>query len=52
MSDPRFLIAETYRMLRKHEQLQKEFDNKLNHWVDSPESAIKLCLEYQELANG
>ena len=50
-ADPRFLIAETYRLIKKDLGLLAEFDKKLNHDVKSPQEAITLCLEYQELAN-
>jgi hypothetical protein len=50
MSDPRFLMAETYSILHGNAELLAEFDSKINK-VNSPEQAIELCLEYQELAN-
>lgn len=49
--DPRFLMAETYRMLKKNPELMKEFDRKINHEVGSPEEAVLVCLEYQGLIN-
>jgi hypothetical protein len=49
--DPRYLMAETFRMLRNKPELSKEFDRKLNNEVGSPEEAVLLCLEYMELAN-
>lgn len=49
--DPRFAIAETYRIIRKNKpDLIKSFEVKLNKDTDSPEQAIDLCLEYQDLA--
>ena len=46
MSDPRFLMAETYSMLNGNEELMTEFDKGINK-VNSPEEAIELCLQYQ-----
>lgn len=46
MSDPRFLMAETYSMLHANKELMAEFDNAINK-VNSPEEAIKVCLQYQ-----
>lgn len=50
MFDPRFLMAETYTILKQDLGLLAEFDSKINK-VNSPEEAIELCLEYQELVN-
>jgi hypothetical protein len=49
-ADPRFIMAETYTILKSDLGLLAEFDSKINK-VNSPEEAIELCLEYQELAN-
>jgi hypothetical protein len=46
MSDPRFLMAETYSMLNGNEELMTEFEKGINK-VNSPEEAIELCLKYQ-----
>ena len=48
MSDPRFLMAETYSILHGNAELLAEFDSKINK-VNSPEEAIELCFKYQEL---
>ena len=49
-ADPRFIMADTYTILKGDLGLLAEFDSKINK-VNSPEEAIELCLEYQELAN-
>ena len=49
-ADPRFIMANTYTMLKSDLGLLAEFNEKINK-VESPEQAIELCLEYQELAN-
>jgi hypothetical protein len=46
MSDPRFLMAETYTILKGDLGLLAEFDKAINK-VESPEQAIELCLKYQ-----
>ena len=46
MSDPRFIMAETYTILKGDLGLLAEFDKAINK-VNSPEEAIELCLEYQ-----
>jgi hypothetical protein len=48
MSDPRFLMAETYTMLRGKSNLEDAFSEEINK-VNSPEEAIELCFKYQEL---
>jgi len=48
MSDPRFLMAETYTMLRGKSKLEDAFSEEINK-VNSPEEAIQLCFKYQEL---
>ena len=48
MSDPRFLMAETYTMLRGKSNLEDAFSEEINK-VNSPEEAIQLCFKYQEL---
>jgi len=48
MSDPRFLMAETYTILKGDLGLLAEFDKAINK-VNSPEEAIELCFKYQEL---
>lgn len=47
-ADPRYIISDTYTLLRDDLALWGEFDTKL-HKVDSPDEAIALCLEYQGL---
>lgn len=44
--DPRFLIADVYRQLRKYPEQLQEFDRRLNHEVSSPTEAVKLCMEF------
>jgi hypothetical protein len=46
MSDPRFLMAETYTMLKGKSNLEDAFSEEINK-VNSPEEAIELCLKYQ-----
>jgi hypothetical protein len=46
MSDPRFLMAETYTMLKGKANLEDAFSEEINK-VNSPEEAIELCLKYQ-----
>jgi len=46
--DPRFLMAETYTMLKGDLGLLAEFDKAINK-VESPDQAIELCLEYQSM---
>jgi hypothetical protein len=46
MSDPRFLMAETYSMLHADKELMAEFDRAINK-VNSPEEAIQVCFQYQ-----
>jgi len=48
MSDPRFLMAETYRLLRGNNKLEDAFSEEINK-VNSPEEAIDVCFKYQEL---
>ena len=48
MSDPRFLMAETYTILKGDLGLLAEFDKAINK-VESPEEAIEVCFKYQEL---
>ena len=48
MSDPRFLMAETYTILKGDLGLLAEFDKAINK-VNSPEEAIEVCFKYQEL---
>jgi hypothetical protein len=48
MSDPRFLMAETYTMLRGKSNLEDAFSEEINK-VNSPEEAIEVCFKYQEL---
>ena len=48
MSDPRFLMAETYTMLRGKSNLEDAFSEEINK-VNSSEEAIELCFKYQEL---
>ena len=45
-ADPRFIMAETYTILKGDLGLLAEFDKAINK-VNSPEEAIELCLEYQ-----
>jgi hypothetical protein len=45
-ADPRFLMAETYTILKSDLGLLAEFDKAINK-VESSEQAIELCLEYQ-----
>jgi hypothetical protein len=49
-TDPRLLIAETYRVIKNKPELLKSFEHRLNKEIQSPEQAIDLCLDYQELA--
>ena len=46
--DPRFLMAETYRILRGNSKLEDAFSEEVNK-VNSPEEAIEVCFKYQEL---
>jgi len=46
MSDPRFLMAETYSMLHANKELMAEFDSAINK-VSSPDEAIQVCFQYQ-----
>ena len=48
MSDPRFLMAETYTILKGDLGLLAEFDKAINK-VNSPDEAIEVCFKYQEL---
>jgi len=45
-ADPRFIMAETYTILKGDLGLLAEFDKAINK-VESPEQAIELCFEYQ-----
>ena len=45
-TDPRFIMAETYTILKSDLGLLAEFDKAINK-VNSPDEAIELCLEYQ-----
>jgi len=45
-TDPRFIMAETYTILKGDLGLLAEFDKAI-HKVNSPDEAIELCLEYQ-----
>jgi hypothetical protein len=45
-ADPRFIMADTYTMLKGDLGLLAEFDKAINK-VESPDQAIELCLEYQ-----
>jgi hypothetical protein len=47
-ADPRFIMAETYTILKGDLGLLAEFDKAINK-VESPEQAIELCLEYQSM---
>lgn len=47
--DPRFLIADVYRQLRKYPEQLQEFDRRLNHEVGSPTEAVKLCMEFAKV---
>ena len=49
--DPRFLIADVYKQLRKHPEELAEFEKKLNNEVGSPEEAILLCIEYASVGS-
>jgi hypothetical protein len=49
--DPRFLIADVYKQLRKHPEELAEFEKKLNNEVGSPEEAVRLCLEYASVGS-
>lgn len=49
--DPRFLIADVYKQLRKHPEELAEFDKRLNNEVGSPEEAVRLCLEYASVGS-
>ncbi len=46
--DPRFLMAETYSILKNDLGLLAEFDKAINK-VNSPDEAIELCFEYQKI---
>ena len=46
--DPRFLMAETYTILKGDLGLLAEFDKAINK-VNSPDEAIELCFEYQKM---
>ena len=48
MSDPRFLMAETYTILKGNSKLEDAFSEEINK-VNSPEEAIDVCFKYQEL---
>jgi hypothetical protein len=45
-ADPRFIMADTYTILKSDLGLLAEFDKAINK-VNSPDEAIELCLEYQ-----
>ncbi len=47
--DPRLLIAQTLRGLKKYPELKKEFNKQLNNEIGSPEEAIQLCLKFLEM---
>jgi len=47
-ADPRFIMAETYTMLKGKSNLEDAFSEEINK-VNSPEEAIELCFKYQEL---
>jgi hypothetical protein len=47
-ADPRFIMADTYTILKGDLGLLAEFDKAINK-VESPEQAIELCLEYQSM---
>ena len=47
-TDPRFIMAETYTILKGDLGLLAEFDKAINK-VNSPEEAIEVCFKYQEL---
>ena len=47
-ADPRFIMADTYTMLKGDLGLLAEFDKAINK-VESPDQAIELCLEYQSM---
>jgi hypothetical protein len=47
-ADPRFIMADTYTMLKGDLGLLAEFDKAINK-VESPEQAIELCFQYQEM---
>lgn len=50
MIDPRFEIAETYRLLSKvSEESVAHFEKELNN-CDGADDAIKICLEWQQVA--
>lgn len=53
-ADPRYIISDTYTLLRDDLALWREFDTKLQKVIvqnnhNSPDEAIALCLEYQGL---
>lgn len=47
--DPRFLMAETYTLLKNEADLEEAFNAELSK-VESPEEAIKVCLKYTRLS--
>jgi hypothetical protein len=47
-ADPRFIMADTYTILKNDLGLLAEFDKAINK-VESPEEAIEVCFKYQEL---
>lgn len=49
MSDPRIIMAETYRMLRGDKELTALYTEEVNN-CESPEDAIEISFHYQEMA--
>ena len=49
MSDPRLIMAETYRMLRGDSELTQLYTEEVNN-CESPDDAIEISFHYQELA--
>jgi len=50
-TDPKLLITQTYRVIEENKpELKIPFEHRLNNEIQSPEQAIDLCLDYQELA--
>jgi hypothetical protein len=50
-TDPRLLIADTYRVIKENKpELKTPFEHRLSNEIQSPEQAIDLGLDYQELA--
>ena len=45
-ADPRFIMADTYTILKNDLGLLAEFDKAINK-VNSPEEAIEVCFKYQ-----